>query len=109
MHGRCAKLKTVSSILAKTFVFEICFDVIKGNVEIDEELSLYGRGVGESFCYLGDRLNGIGESKVALTARTRIGWIKFGECVELLYERKDILNLCKVGNVMWEREMSEGE
>ena len=39
----------------------------------------------KSFCYLGDRLNASGGSEAAITARTRIGWIKFRKCGELLY------------------------
>ena len=42
----------------------------------------------KSFCYLGDRLNASGGSETVVTARTRIRWINFGECRELLYERK---------------------
>ena len=34
----------------------------------------------KSFCYLGDRLNASGGSEAAVTATTRIGWIKFKEC-----------------------------
>ena len=36
------------------------------------------------FCYLGDRVNPIGGCEAAVTARTRIGWVKFKECGELL-------------------------
>ena len=35
-----------------------------------------------------DRLNASDGSEAAVTAKTRIGWIKFIECGELLYERK---------------------
>ena len=42
----------------------------------------------QSFCYLGYRLNVNGGSEAAVTARTRIGWIKFRECGVLLHERK---------------------
>ena len=42
----------------------------------------------KSFRYLGDRLNASGVSEAAVTARTRIGWIKFREGEELLYGRK---------------------
>ena len=38
----------------------------------------------KSFCYFGDRFNPSGGSEAAVTARTRIGWIKFRECTELL-------------------------
>jgi len=36
------------------------------------------------FSYLSDRLNSTGGCEVAVTARARIGWMKFSECVELL-------------------------
>ena len=41
--------------------------------------------------YLGDKLNSSGGSEAAVTARTRIGWIKFRERGELLYGRKFLL------------------
>ena len=47
----------------------------------------------KSFCYLGDRLNASVGSKAAVTARTRIGWIKFRESGELLYGRKFSLKM----------------
>ena len=38
-------------------------------------------------CYLGDRLNASGGSKAAVTARVRIGWVRFRNvksyCLEL--------------------------
>ena len=36
------------------------------------------------FCYLGDRLNASGGCEAVVTARGRIGWVGFRECVELL-------------------------
>ena len=72
----------------------------------------------KSFCYLGDRLNASGRSEAAVTARTRIGWIKFGEYGELLYGKKFSLKmkgriyekLHKISNAEWERDVvSEGE
>ena len=46
-----------------------------------------------SFCYLMDRLNASGGSEAAVTARMRIGWIKFRECGELLCGRKFLLKM----------------
>ena len=40
------------------------------------------------FCYLGDRLDASGGCNAAVTARARIGWVKFRECGELLYGRR---------------------
>ena len=35
-------------------------------------------------CYLGDRLNASGGCESVVTARVRIGWVRFRECGELL-------------------------
>ena len=40
------------------------------------------------FPYLGDRLNATGGCETAVTARSRIGWIKFRECNEILKGRR---------------------
>ena len=40
------------------------------------------------FCYLGDRVNISGGCKAAVTARARIGWVKFRECGELLNSKR---------------------
>jgi len=47
----------------------------------------------KGFCYLGNRLNASGGSKAAVTARTRIGWIKFRECGEVLNCKRFSLKL----------------
>ena len=47
----------------------------------------------KSFCYLRDRLNATGKSKAAVTAGTRIRWIKFREYGELRYGRKFSLKM----------------
>ena len=39
------------------------------------------------FCYLGDRKNASGGCEAAVTARARIGWVKFEECRELNSKR----------------------
>ena len=36
------------------------------------------------FCYFGDRLNASGGCQAAVTARVRIGWVRFRECGELV-------------------------
>ena len=45
----------------------------------------------KSFCYLGDRVNASGGCEAAVTARARIGWVKFKECGELLINSKRFL------------------
>ena len=43
MHGRCAKMKRVTSTLAKSFVCKVCVDAKKGIVEPGEKISLLTR------------------------------------------------------------------
>ena len=94
VHGRYAKTKRVTSTLAKGFVCELGVDTKEGIVEPSEEVSFFDQAdFVKSFCYLGDRLNVSGGSKAAVTTRTRIGWIKFRECGELLYGKKFSLKI----------------
>ena len=94
VHDRCAKIKRVTSTVAKGFLCKLCVDTKEGIVEPGEELSFFDQiDFVKSFCYLGYRLNPSGGSDAAVTARTRIGWIKFTECGELLYGRKFLLKM----------------
>ena len=57
-------------------------------MEPGEEISFFDQvDFVKSFCHVGDKLNANGGSEVAVTT-TRIGWIEFRECGELLYGRK---------------------
>ena len=87
-------MKKVTSTLAKAVVCELRVDTKEGIVEPGEELSFFDLiDFVKSFCYLGDRLNTSGGSEAAVTARTRIGWIKFRKYGELLYGRKFSLKM----------------
>ena len=46
-----------------------------------------------NFTYLGDRLNATGGCQTAVTARSRIGWMKFRECSEILKGRRFSLKM----------------
>ena len=71
----------------------------------------------KGFCYLEDRLTASGGTEAVVTARTRIAWIKFRECGELCLwekvfiknERKDLSELCKISNAVWEQGMVSKE
>ena len=45
------------------------------------------------FCYLGHRLNASGGCEAAVTARVRIGWVRFRESGELLLGNKFLLKM----------------
>ena len=82
-------MKRVTSTLAKGFVCELHAYAKKGIVEPVEELSIFDPvDFVKSLCYLAGRLNASDGSEAAVTARTRIRWIKFRECGELLFGRK---------------------
>ena len=88
VHGRCAKTKRIASTLAKGFVCELWVETKEGILEPDEEISFFDHvDFVKSFCYLRDRLNASGESEAAVTAKTKIGSMKFRECGKLLYGR----------------------
>ena len=45
------------------------------------------------FTYLGDRLNATGGCKTVVTATSKIGWMKFRECSEILKGRRFSLKM----------------
>ena len=77
IHGRCAKVKRVTPRLGRDFVCRRCKKQVNdGLVEPVEELCEEVETV-RCFCFLGDRVNESGGCKAAVTARARIGWVKF--------------------------------
>ena len=65
------------------FVCSKCNGIMEGTVDSIEKLWDQVETVNE-FCYLGDKLNASGDCEAAVTARVRIGWVRFRECGELL-------------------------
>ena len=92
IHGRCAKMKRVTTSLAQGFVCVMCRKIAEGRVKPVEELCDGVESVNR-FCYLGDRLNASDRCEVAVTARARLGWVKFRECGELLRGKRLSLEL----------------
>ena len=92
IHERYAKVKRVTLRLGRDFVCGRCkkqADEFMDSVEeLCEEVETE-RG----FCYLGDKVNGGGGCEAAVTARARIGWVKFRECGELLNSKRFSLKL----------------
>ena len=87
IHGRCAKVKRVTLRLGRDFVCGRCKKQADEFMDSVEELREEVETV-RGFCYLGDRVNAGGGCEAALTARARIGWVKFRECGELLYSKR---------------------
>ena len=87
IHGRCAKVKRVTLELGRDFVGGGCKKQVDRLVEPMEELYVEVETV-RGFCYLGDRVNASGGCKAAVTARARIGCMKFKRCRELLNSKR---------------------
>ena len=77
VHGKCAKI--VTPRVAKHLVCLKCNGIMKGTVDSIEKLCDEVETV-NGFCYLRDRLNSSGGCEAAVTARVRIGWVRFSEC-----------------------------
>ena len=87
VHGKCAKIKRVTARLAMHFVCLKCKGIMEGTMDSIEKLCDEVETV-NGFCYLGDGLNASGGCEAAVTARVRIGWVRFRECGELLLENR---------------------
>ena len=83
VHGRFEQIKRATARLAMHFVFSKCREIMEGTVISIEKLCNEVETVNE-FCYLEGRLNSSGGCEAAVTARVRIGWVRFRENGELL-------------------------
>ena len=92
VHGKCAKIKRVTARLAMHFVCSKCKGIMEGTVDLIEKLCDEVERV-NGFCCLGDRQNASGGCEAAVTARVRIGWVRFRECEELLLGNRFPLKL----------------
>ena len=92
IHARCAQTKKVSSSFAQQFICRRCEDIGDGKKEPVEVLCDEVETV-KGFCYLGDGLNASDGCETAVTARVRIGWMKFRERGELSLGRRVSLKM----------------
>ena len=83
VHGKCAKIERVTARFAMYFVCSKRRGMKKGTMDSIEKLCDEVETV-NGFCCLGDRLNASGGCEAAVTARVRIGWVRFRKCGELL-------------------------
>ena len=86
VHRRCSGVKGVLKKVEGAFRCKRC---VNGVVAKDREESMNG-GIErvESFAYLGSKLNAGGGCLSAVTARVRVGWMKFRELSVVLCGRK---------------------
>ena len=85
IYGWCTKIKMVTNCFAIDFWCMNC-NGCHENVE-DEEEKLHDVETVTHFSYLGDRTDSGGGCEVAVISRTRLGWVKFRECQDLLCRR----------------------
>ena len=82
------KNKRVAARLAKHFVCVKCKGIMEGIMDLSNEVETVN-----GFCYLGDRLNARGGCEAAVTARVRIGRVRFRECREWLLGNRFTLRI----------------
>ena len=92
VHGRFSQIKRVTARLAMHFVCAKCRRMMDGTVDSIEKLCDEVETVNR-FCYLEGRLNSNGGCEAAVTARVRIGWVRFREYGELLLENRFSLRM----------------
>ena len=81
------KMKRVTARLATHFVCSKCKRITEGTVDSIEKLCDEMETV-NGLCCLEDRLNSSGGCEAAVTAKVRIGWVRFRECGELLLRNR---------------------
>ena len=92
VHGKCAKIKRVTARLAMHFVCSKCKGIMEGTIDSIEKLCDEVETV-NVFCYLVDRLNASGGCEASVTARVKIGGVRFRECGELLLGSRFFLKM----------------
>ena len=93
VHARCTDKKKVAVYLNKNFVRKKCRSVVKNFKGLADEKLCDGVETVSKFTYLGDRLNATGGCKTVVTARSRIGWMKFRECSKILKGKRFSLKM----------------
>ena len=93
VHARCSDKKKVSVYVNKNFVCKKCRSVVKNFKGLADENLCDSVETLSKFTYLGDRLNATGECETAVTARSRIGWMKFRKWSKILKGRRFSLKM----------------
>ena len=83
VHAACTDKKKVTVNLAEDFICKKCGGMVKKLKGPDEMLCDGVENV-TKFSYLGHKLNATGGCETTVTARRRIGWIKFRKGSEML-------------------------
>ena len=92
VHARCTNNKKIAVYLNKNFICRKCRSMVK-NFKGPDEILCDGVETVSKFSYLDDRLNATGGCETSVTARTRIGWMKFRKCSEILKGRRFSLKM----------------
>ena len=93
VHARCTVKKKVSVYVNKNFVCKKCRSVVNNVKGSADEKLCDGVETVSKFTYLGNRLNATGGCETAVTVRSRIGWMKFRKCSEILKGRRFSLKM----------------
>ena len=92
INGKCSKIKRATARLAKHFVCLKWKGIMEEIVDSIKTLCNEVETV-NGFCYFGDRLHSSGGCEAAVTARVKIGWVRFKESRELLLGNRLFLKM----------------
>ena len=93
VHARCMDKKKVAVDGNKNFVCKKCRSVVKNFKGPANEKLCDGVETVSKFTNLGDRFNATGGCEMAVTARSRIGWLKFREYSKILRGKRFLLKM----------------
>lgn len=96
IHGRCTNVKRVTQRMDGSFECKACIrrrNLSHQDQDPDSEQRLKDLERVSRFCYLGDTINSSGGSELAVTRRTRLGWMKFNELALVLCGKRLPLKL----------------
>ena len=86
IHGKCAKIKRVTNTLAMDLRCRKCKGCHENGEDREEKLHDDVETV-TNFSSIGDRIYSGGGCEADVTSRTRLGWVKFRDCHDLLSGR----------------------
>ena len=93
IHAQCASIKRVSCRMNGNFECRVCMNGAKLKCKNVSNGCLGELERVNSYCYLGDNVNGGGESELAVTRRIGLGWKAFNSVSSMLCGKRHTWNI----------------
>ena len=93
IHAWCARVKRVSRRINGNFECRVCMNGAKVECKNSSDGCLGELERVNSYCYLGDKMNGGGGSELAVTRRIGLGWKAFNSVSSMLCGKRHTWNI----------------